>query len=312
MKYLKKFNQASEYEAFKVGDGYVTPNVSYVEEINCVNYEPYVAPASPSVVCTYNVTDISQKTKILNESCLSYVTNMIVDGFEMDIDCYYQFDTVGNHVVEFVLCDPTIIGNSAFASCSGLTSITIPNSVTSIDVSAFYYCSGLTSINIPDSVTSIGNSVFRGCTGLTSITIPNSVTSIGDRVFYSCTRLTSIVIPDSVTSIGSEVFVACSGLTSVVIPDSVTSIGNSAFSGCSGLASINIPDSVTSIGSKAFEACSGLTAITSYAVTAPTIASNTFINVKYDGTLYVPAGSDYSSWMSNYYLDKYNWTIQYI
>lgn len=122
--------------------------------------------------------------------------------------------------------------HGAFDDCSGLTSITIGNGVTSIGDSTFYNCSGLTSITIPDSVTRIGNSAFLGCSGLTSVTIPDSVTSIGDSAFYGCSGLTSVTIPDSATSIGSCAFRDCTGLTSVTIGNSVTSIGNEAFWYC--------------------------------------------------------------------------------
>lgn len=122
--------------------------------------------------------------------------------------------------------------HGAFDDCSGLTSITIGNGVTSIGDSTFYNCSGLTSITIPDSVTRIGNSAFLGCSGLTSVTIPDSVTSIGDSAFYGCSGLTSVTIPDSATSIGSCAFRDCTGLTSVTIGNSVTSIGNGAFWYC--------------------------------------------------------------------------------
>jgi len=128
--------------------------------------------------------------------------------------------------------------------------------ITELKVVSYYgtfeNCSGLTSITIPNSVTSIGEYAFRGCSGLTSVTIPNSVTSIGNRAFYSCSSLTSINIPDSVTSIGEYAFYSCSSLTSVNIPDSVTSIGEYAFYNCSSLTSVNIPNSVTSIGRAAF------------------------------------------------------------
>ena len=150
----------------------------------------------------------------------------------------------------------------AFYNCSMLTSVTIPDSVTSIGSYAFYNCSNLTSITIPDSVTSIGSSAFYDCSNLTSITIPDSVTSIESYAFQACSNLTSITIPDSVTSIGSYAFYDCSGLTSVTIGNGVTSIGNYAFFYCSGLTSITIPDSVTSIGDYAFYNCSGLTSIT--------------------------------------------------
>ena len=156
----------------------------------------------------------------------------------------------------------TSIGSYAFSGCSKLTSIAIPDSVTSIGYSAFSGCSSLTSITIPDSVTSIGYSAFYGCSSLTSITIPNSVTSIGSEAFYDCSSLTSITIPDSVTSIGNSAFYGCSNLTSITIPNSVTSIGSEAFKYCSSLTSIIIPDSVTSIGRNAFDGCRSLTSIT--------------------------------------------------
>ena len=156
----------------------------------------------------------------------------------------------------------TSIGDDAFRGCTRLTNITIPDSVTSIGDDAFRGCTGLTSITIPDSVTSIGSYAFRGCTRLTSITIPNSVTSIGNYAFSGCTGLTSITIPNSVTSIGNYAFDGCTGLTSITIPNSVTSIGSYAFSGCTGLTSITIPDSVTTISYGAFYGCTGLTSIT--------------------------------------------------
>ena len=156
----------------------------------------------------------------------------------------------------------TSIGGAAFEGCSGLTSLTIPSSVTSIGGSAFSGCSGLTSMTIPSGVTSIGDEVFRGCSGLTSLTIPSSVTSIGYSAFRGCSGLTSLTIPSGVTSIGDWAFDGCSGLTSLTIPSGVTSIGWCAFYGCSGLTSLTIPSSVTSINGRAFYGCSGLTSLT--------------------------------------------------
>ena len=154
------------------------------------------------------------------------------------------------------------INQYAFYGCSGLTSVTIPDSVTSIGYRAFDGCSGLTSVTIGNSVTSIVHCAFYGCSGLTSVTIGNSVASIYEQAFYGCSGLTSVTIPDSVTSIGRSAFEGCSGLTSVTIGNSVTSIGGEVFRGCSGLTSVTIPDSVTSIGGGAFMGCSGLTSVT--------------------------------------------------
>ena len=156
----------------------------------------------------------------------------------------------------------TSIGYDAFGKCTSLTSITIPNSVTSIGIYAFSGCRSLTSITIPNSVTSIGYYAFSSCTSLTSITIPTSVTSIESSTFYGCTGLTSVTIGNSVTSIGSEAFNGCTGLTSVTIGNSVTSIGHDAFRRCTGLTSVTIPNSVTSIEYNAFEDCTGLTSVT--------------------------------------------------
>ena len=155
----------------------------------------------------------------------------------------------------------TSIGELSFFDCESLTGITIGNSVTSIGVRAFENCNSLTSVTIPDSVTSIGESAFQYCDSLTSITIGNGVTSIGDLAFENCHSITSITIPDSVTSIGDDTFEFCESLTSVAIGNGVISIGDWAFYGCEGLTSIAIPDSVTNIGVWAFGECSNLTEI---------------------------------------------------
>ena len=105
----------------------------------------------------------------------------------------------------------------AFAGCIGLTSVTIPNSVTSIEEQAFYCCTSLTSITIPNSVTRIGGGAFLWCSGLTSVTIPNSVTSLGEEAFSWCSSLTSVTIPNSMTNIGSCAFEGCYKLTSVTV-----------------------------------------------------------------------------------------------
>lgn len=125
-----------------------------------------------------------------------------------------------------------------YLAYSKLTSVTIPDNITSISSSAFCDCSGLKSITIPDSVTRIGKGAFRGCIRLTSVTIGNNVTSIGSSAFDNCKSLMSITIPDSVTSIGHWAFQDCTGLTSVTIGNGVKSISRYAFWDCASLEDI--------------------------------------------------------------------------
>ena len=167
----------------------------------------------------------------------------------------------------------TSIGASSFQN-STITSVNIPNSVTSIKNSAFNSCYSLSSIEIPNSVTSIGSNAFFECFGLTSVVIPNSVTTIGDRIFQYCQNLTSVVISNKVSTIPSDAFNFCTKLSSVTIPNSVTFIGNSSFYYCQNLTSITIPNSVTFIDAAAFQH-SGLTAIT-LPESAATISSQAF------------------------------------
>ena len=153
---------------------------------------------------------------------------------------------------------------------------TIKRGTRFIGRSAFKNCSGLKSITIPNSVTSIGSYAFEWCTGLTSVTIPESISSIDAGTFSNCSGLKSITIPNSVTSIRSFAFQGCYGLTSIAISNNVTRIESSAFSYCSNLSSISIPESVTDIGSHAFEGCSSLKSITCEAKKVPYLGMNVF------------------------------------
>ena len=196
----------------------------------------------------------------------------------------------------------TSIGDRAFIACSGLTSVIIPNSITSIGENAFIGCDGLTSINV-----ALGNTHYSSIDGVlynhvqdtlircpgtkTSVTIPNSVTSIGEGAFGGCSGLTSITIPTGVTSIGKGAFGLCRGLTSVTIPNSVTSIGIEAFYWCRNLTSVTIGSGVTSIDMRAFLGCPALTSVRCLAVTPPSIDNTSFYNVPSTCTLTVPCGS---------------------
>jgi hypothetical protein len=179
----------------------------------------------------------------------------------------------------------TSIGE-AFNDCTGLTGVTIGNSVSDINTATFNNCTSLTAINvnsgnityssqdgvlynkagtaiirypqgkpgvfvIPDDVTNIGLA-FNACKGLTDITIGSGITEIGNSAFSGCTGLSVLIIPDTVLSIGNGAFFGCTGLTSVIIGNGVKTIGSQAFHSCFNLETVTIGTGVISFGRNAF------------------------------------------------------------
>ena len=130
-------------------------------------------------------------------------------------DDYEEFDWSGE-INQQTMIDAGMCANLAWTR--NPVKVEIGTKVTSIGKTAFINCyDSLTTISIPNSVTSIGNSAFSFCGSLTTISIPNSVTSIGKTAFYECVSLTSITIPSSVSSIGENAFKKCNSLTSMSI-----------------------------------------------------------------------------------------------
>ena len=146
------------------------------------------------------------------------------------------------------------------------TEIVIPDGVTGIASRAFsspfYEFSGVKSVKIPNSVSTIGAYAFEGCSGLEKITIPMGVTRIEDGTFSCCTNLVSVNMPDSVCSIGIVAFYGCSALNDINIGRGVTNIGVEAFDSCTGATSVTIPSSVAEIGEMAFYGCANVKSVT--------------------------------------------------
>lgn len=153
------------------------------------------------------------------------------------------------------------IGFGTFNGCSSLTNLNIPISITSIEKWSFKGCTGLTHMNLPNSITSIGEYAFKDCTGLKHLGFPNSVKIIGRGAFCGCTNLIHVDIPNSITIIREECFYGCTSLKHISIPNSVVTIGNDAFRFCRAINQFSIPNSVSTIGHRAFWGCTKLTNI---------------------------------------------------
>lgn len=150
------------------------------------------------------------------------------------------------------------IEDGTFSGCTGVTSVSIPNTINKIGSNAF---SGtkITSIIIPNSVSSIGDGICSNCKQLKDINLPSDINSIGNKWFYGCTGLETIdFMPHTVSSIGQEAFNNCSGLINIVLPNTINTIGEKAFYNCSGLQNLTISKSVTSIKRGAFAECKKL------------------------------------------------------
>ena len=154
------------------------------------------------------------------------------------------------------------IDNSAFANCTNLISVVLPNGITQIMNNTFSGCSKLKSITIPKRVTGIGQYAFENCESLTDFIMSENLTTIGSYAFYNCSSLLNIIFPNSLQSINSRAFYGCKSLEGIIIPDNASSIGSYAFYGCNNLKSVVIGDGETLIGDYAFYSCANLLTVT--------------------------------------------------
>ena len=208
-----------------------------------------------------------------------------------------------------------IIGDSAFADCSGLASVSVPESAAVIVSNPFTCCDSLSDIrvaqdnpafaaadgvlfsradnriicypcgkkdtayDIPQGTQVIGEDAFKSCANLKSISLPESITTIDDYAFESCKGLTAIDLPSGVTDIGKGVFRYCSGLTSLTIPEGVTVIGEYFCLLCRSLKTVILPETVTAIEDFAFNSCMNLKSI-NIPDSVTSIGNNAFFSCK--------------------------------
>ena len=223
---------------------------------HAVNLNSITIPAGVTNIAPWAFHGCSSLSEILVENGSSNfvsVNGVLYTKDLTSIVCYPAGKTDSSYNI---LDSVTIISASAFWGCDSLTSINIPNGVTTIQDQAFSRC-GVLQFDIPDSVTSIGTYAFSICNSLTSVRLPAGLTELAEAIFAWSPNLSEITIPENVTNIGANAF-SGTKITDINIPEGVTDIGNSAFIWCGKLFHVSIPLSVSNIRDSAFEGCYAL------------------------------------------------------
>ena len=308
----------SKFSSVKIGDG--------VEVLG--DYAFYYCSDLTGIIIPNRVTSIG---KSVFYHCTDLTSIIVENGnkkYDSRDNCNAIIETATNSLL--LGCKNTVIPNSvmsigdnAFYSCTGMTSIEIPSSVTSIGNFAFSRCSGLTDVTFPNSVTSLGKYAFSSCSSIKSVDIPNSIKRLNDNIFSNCTNLESIKIPASLERFNTYAFEKCPNISSIsvdednpifdsrnncnaiinsstnkllfgckttVIPPTVKSIAANAFKG-STITDITIPNNIEGIGNSAFADCDELKFVTVRFANPIKIESNVFSDSAYNkAVLYVPTG----------------------
>ena len=298
-------------------------SVTLNEGLQTIGSRAFESCALTSVTIPASVTELGDKAFYNNKSLASVVyadgttlatigsdtfsyvpaTNLTIPSTVTKIGNSAFYNCTG---LSSVRLDGITFGTNVFRGCTGLTSVTIPASYTTIPTGIFYDCKNITSVTFEDEakITSVGNYAFYSVPA-TNLIVPSNVTSIGESAYHKCTGLSSVVIPKELTVLSKNVFSGCTGLTSVVfedestitelkegafynvpatnliIPSKITAIGSNAYakSGLSG--EIVISKDITSVGNSAFENCTKITSVVFEEGFSGTLGTSSFTGLKY-------------------------------
>ena len=276
------------------GDTYTVSNIQA--------YAFYQCPDLKAIIIPSTVTSITMTNWNGNASCFNNCTSLKTFIVSADNPNYSAVGGVlfnkdkttllkcpqaksGEYTIPSTV---NTINDYAFSECSNITSISLPNSITSIGASAFSGCTSLSSpITIPTGEKIIPNNAFANCSALTSVTIPEGVEEIGRNAFSGCTNLKEQILPSSIKKLGIYCFYNCNNLNSINIPDGITEIPQFAFAGCA-LKTIELPKSVNYIDDNAISNSSSTCNIYVYTLpSAITLTNNAFF--RYTTTIHIYA-----------------------
>lgn len=245
---------------------------------------------------TINVATAGTLSSVVPYSKKYQTRNLILTGNINGTDIRYLREMIGydqnGNRTEGILSILDMSGVNIVAG--NVYFVTKPNSIVQGMFAGF---KELTSLTLPNSVTTIENAAFTGCSGLKILNIGSNVTFIGNDAFSGCSRLTSLMLPNKLKSIGSGAFWGCSGLTSLIIPDSTSLIGDFAFYNCEELTTITFPNSLKVIGDQSFKGCQKITEIFCKASIPPKVPSGAF-SVNSTCKLYIPKGTYNDYWLA--------------
>ena len=280
-------NDSAISKKSNINELYIEEGIKNLDERAFYNCAALTKVTLPTTLESIDVTNIYSSfyecgniTKITIPQIIINDTNTISNVFS---GSYTKINEVSYNQ------DVTYIGKNAFARCSGLKNINVPETVTEIKEGAFSNCTGLTNITIQGNVKTIGKEAFLNCTGLTDLTIKSGVETIGYSAFENCTNLNNLILNEGIKKLDERAFRKCTSLTEVTLPTSLESIDitniYSSFYECGNITKITIPQiiindtntisnvfsgsytkinevsynqDVTYIGKNAFARCSGL------------------------------------------------------
>jgi len=222
-----------------------------------------VESSQEAAVCPFCNTPFIAEKAINNYNTTNHINAKTVNVFQSpNSDFVIKAGVLEKYTGERenVIIPKTVkyIGQKAFASCYGISSVELNDGLIEICYDAFFGCKNLINISIPDTVEKICGGAFGYCEKLQDVSIGRGVKVIGTQAFSNCTSLKNITIPDNVEVVDSMAFMDCTSLEKIKISNYVKKISSSVFKNCTSLKNVDIPDNVLEIDIEAFRGCSTL------------------------------------------------------